>query len=190
MPRRTRSPPGSRAAARARRSSRRWAARLAAFHASAEVCAGGAEPVKRSLDDNFATLHAAGADRALVARLERSAAAFLAAIWDELDARAARGSVRDGHGDLRLEHVLAGAEIAVVDCVEFDSGLRRIDVAADLGFPVDGAPRARPPRPRACAGQRVIATRAAIREAMRCSRSSPRIAPRCARRWRCCARHS
>jgi predicted kinase len=42
--------------------------------------------------------------------------------------------VRDGHGDLRLEHVLLGEEVEVVDCVEFDPGLRRIDVAADLAF--------------------------------------------------------
>jgi uncharacterized protein len=113
--------------------------RLAAFHAAAEpeVRPDGAEAVKRALDDNFATLRtlaAAREQRTLVARGERSAGALLTAAWDELNDRAAAGRVRDGHGDLRLEHVLLGADVEVVDCVEFDPGLRRIDVAADLAF--------------------------------------------------------
>ena len=69
-----------------------------------------------------------------MARAERFAAAFLANAWDELDRRAAGGRVRDGHGDLRLEHVLLERDVEFVDCVEFDAGLRRIDVAADLAF--------------------------------------------------------
>ncbi len=114
-------------------------ARLAAFHAAAALVpqeeGAGAEPVKRTLDDNFATLHSiTESGRARIARAERSAGAALASRWGELDARAARGRVRDGHGDLRLEHVLLGDEISFVDCVEFDPGLRRIDVAADVAF--------------------------------------------------------
>jgi aminoglycoside phosphotransferase family enzyme/predicted kinase len=112
--------------------------RLAAFHAAAEPdTRSGAEAVKRALDDNFAslrTLVTAPDERAAVAQAERTAGAFLTAAWDELDERACAGRVRDGHGDLRLEHVLLGPELAVVDCVEFDPGLRRIDVAADLAF--------------------------------------------------------
>jgi len=38
------------------------------------------------------------------------------------------------HGDLRAEHVLLGPVIRVVDCVEFDVGLRTLDVADDLAF--------------------------------------------------------
>ena len=111
-------------------------ARLAAFHAAAEIdrCAAGAEAVKRALDDDFATLHGLWPERAAIARLERTAGAQLAALWDELDARAAAGLVRDGHGDLRLEHILLGERVDIVDCVEFDPALRRIDVAADLAF--------------------------------------------------------
>ena len=44
------------------------------------------------------------------------------------------GLVRDGHGDLRLEHILLGERVDIVDCVEFEPALRRIDVAADLAF--------------------------------------------------------
>jgi aminoglycoside phosphotransferase family enzyme len=107
-------------------------ARLARFHAdaSADVRDDGAEAVKRPLDDNFATLRSLirdPAERAAIARTERFAAAFLTRVWDELDARAAAGLVRDGHGDLRLEHVLLERDIEVIDCVEFNERLRRID---------------------------------------------------------------
>ena len=53
----------------------------------------------------------------------------------ELERRAARGLVVDGHGDLRAEHVLLdGDRILVVDRLEFDAKLRRADVAEDLAF--------------------------------------------------------
>ena len=113
--------------------------RLAAFHQAAEpdVRPDGAEAVKRALDDNFATLRTlvpASEERAAVGRAEWSAGAFLTAAWDELNARSAAGRVRECHGDLRLEHVVLGREVEIVDCVEFDPGLRRIDVTADLAF--------------------------------------------------------
>ena len=52
----------------------------------------------------------------------------------ELVARAEAGLVRDGHGDLRAEHVVLERGIGVVDCVEFDPGLREQDVGLDLAF--------------------------------------------------------
>jgi predicted kinase len=52
----------------------------------------------------------------------------------ELHARARRGCVREGHGDLRAEHVLLDGEVQVVDGVEFDRELRELDVADDLAF--------------------------------------------------------
>ena len=42
--------------------------------------------------------------------------------------------MRDGHGDLRAEHVVVEDEIRVFDRIEFDASLRATDVAADLGF--------------------------------------------------------
>ncbi|HEX8714145.1 MAG TPA: AAA family ATPase [Solirubrobacteraceae bacterium] len=47
--------------------------------------------------------------------------------------RASRGLARDGHGDLRCEHVLS-RPVRIVDRIEFDAQLRRTDVAADLAF--------------------------------------------------------
>ena len=52
----------------------------------------------------------------------------------ELRERARLGLARDGHGDLRCEHVLARPTIRVVDRIEFDPGLRRTDIACDLAF--------------------------------------------------------
>jgi aminoglycoside phosphotransferase family enzyme/adenylate kinase family enzyme len=110
---------------------------LARFHAAAPaVAAAGAERIKRVLDDNFASLEmiADATMRTSLMRGEHLAASLLEARWDELDWRAERGRVRDGHGDLRLEHVLLEDAVEVVDCVEFNSDLRRIDVAEDLAF--------------------------------------------------------
>jgi uncharacterized protein len=114
--------------------------RIARFHADASAIATdtAAESVKRWLDDTFASLRGlthSRRHRVLLAETERFAAAFMTARWDEFEHRAAAGRVRDGHGDLRAEHVLLTAgEVVVVDCIEFEPELRQIDVAADLAF--------------------------------------------------------
>jgi uncharacterized protein len=66
--------------------------------------------------------------------LERFAHAFVTAHAQTFRMRAGRGQVREGHGDLRAEHVLVDDRVRVVDCVEFDPGLRELDVADDLAF--------------------------------------------------------
>jgi aminoglycoside phosphotransferase family enzyme/predicted kinase len=60
--------------------------------------------------------------------------AFVAAHAAEFRRRAQHGLARDGHGDLRCEHVLARPTVRVVDRIEFDPALRRTDVACDLAF--------------------------------------------------------
>jgi len=74
------------------------------------------------------------AERDTVLALERFLLTFLAAHADTLDRRAAGGLVREGHGDLRAEHVVLDGEVQIVDCVEFDKRLRDVDVADDLSF--------------------------------------------------------
>lgn len=45
------------------------------------------------------------------------------------------GKVRDGHGDLRLEHVyLEETQVTIIDCIEFNERFRFADVAADVAF--------------------------------------------------------
>lgn len=55
---------------------------------------------------------------------------------ERFEARIAAGRVRDGHGDLRLEHVYLSddGEVTIIDCIEFNERFRYADVAADLAF--------------------------------------------------------
>jgi uncharacterized protein len=50
--------------------------------------------------------------------------------------RIATGRFRDGHGDLRTEHVYftADGRIQVMDCIEFNERLRIVDTASDIAF--------------------------------------------------------
>ena len=66
-----------------------------------------------------------------VLALERFAHAFVARTRRLTRARGGRPR---GHGDLRAEHVLLEGRVQVVDCIEFDRGLRELDVADDLAF--------------------------------------------------------
>ena len=59
--------------------------------------------------------------------LEREAARF--------EERVRQGRIRDGHGDLRLEHVyFEDGDPIAIDCVEFSSRLRSGDAAGDVAF--------------------------------------------------------
>lgn len=92
---------------------------------------------ERRFEQNLHELYAYVREPAETARLfafGRFAHAFVAAHRQLLDARAAAGLTRDGHGDLRAEHVVLDNGVAIVDCVEFDRNLRDLDVADDLAF--------------------------------------------------------
>ncbi|MBK5220506.1 MAG: AAA family ATPase [Thermoleophilia bacterium] len=118
------------------------ATRIAHFHAAASVV----PPERRSVTrlaapllDNLTTLKEAGGrileqDRLRAA--EDFTSAFLINEQALLVARAGEGRIREGHGDLRAEHVILPeqAPLYIYDCVEFERGLREIDVAADLAF--------------------------------------------------------
>lgn len=127
------------------------AVRVAAFHAAAAGAAdrdpqaaakawrwGSAAAVWRLVRGNLlevetdcATL-AAGAE---LDELERFVHRWSELRWGLLNRRALGGRVREGHGDLRCEHVsLAGNAIRIIDCVEFNEGLRYLDVASDVAF--------------------------------------------------------
>jgi aminoglycoside phosphotransferase family enzyme/predicted kinase len=109
---------------------------LADFHRSAPVARGwGQGRVLEAWQKNLAELQATAHPQSWHLDVVRAFAdAFVEAHAPELRRRAALGLARDGHGDLRCEHVLAGSTLAVVDRVEFDPRLRQIDVACDLAF--------------------------------------------------------
>jgi aminoglycoside phosphotransferase family enzyme/predicted kinase len=51
--------------------------------------------------------------------------------------RVENGCIRDGHGDLRAEHVYyewERGQLQIIDCIEFNQRFRYIDVASDIAF--------------------------------------------------------
>lgn len=122
----------------------RIARRLAEFHASARCDAttaafGRPEAIAVNVRENFEqTREAIGhlVTPAQAEEIERAQLAFLDEGRELLAARIAAGRVRDGHGDLRLEHVYLSdaGEVTIIDCIEFNDRFRYADVAADLAF--------------------------------------------------------
>lgn len=113
---------------------------LAHFHADVREVRDAGSPVlavERRFERNVHELLVCVEQRGELARVQalgRLAHAFITAHAQTFQARAAGGRVREGHGDLRAEHVLLDGEVQVVDCVEFERGLRDLDVADDLAF--------------------------------------------------------
>lgn len=113
---------------------------LARFHAGAPAVAAGNAPVlavERRFERNLHELLACVEQRGEVERihaLERFGHSFIVGHAHTFQARAGSGRVREGHGDLRAEHILVNGQVRIVDCVEFDPDLREIDVADDLAF--------------------------------------------------------
>ncbi|HMD56808.1 MAG TPA: AAA family ATPase [Solirubrobacteraceae bacterium] len=112
------------------------AGRLAEFHRRATPADGGGpgtvlDAWSANLDEIAAAAHPAAWQ---VAAMRRFADAFLAGHRAEMQRRVRDGRVRDGHGDLRCEHVLPGPPVRIVDRIEFDPALRRMDVSRDLAF--------------------------------------------------------
>lgn len=118
------------------------ATRLAAFHAAASDAKawlyGSAAAVWRLVRGNLDELELDCAGmlcRDALAELERFVGAAVELRWSLLNQRARGGRVREGHGDLRCEHVsLADNSVRIIDCVEFSEGLRYVDIASDLAF--------------------------------------------------------
>ena len=115
--------------------------RVAAFHRDHPLVE--AQPAEllaafaRVLHSNLRSTRACGPALipALVHRLlDHALARSLRSQRRVLRQRLSAGWAVDGHGDLRLEHVLLLDPIAVVDCVEFNPSLRRIDAGSDLAF--------------------------------------------------------
>lgn len=59
---------------------------------------------------------------------------FLEHRRDLFDRRVETGRIRDGHGDLRADHVYFYRGLQIIDCIEFNDRFRYGDVVADLAF--------------------------------------------------------
>jgi aminoglycoside phosphotransferase family enzyme len=128
----------------------RAAQRIAAIHRQACCCVGeqatqAEAEFRRKLRENweFARgLKPHVIEPQVLRRLESLSDDWLKRHDETLRRRATDGHVRDLHGDLRLEHIflfpdrLPPNDIVILDGIEFDPGLRRIDVVADIAFAV------------------------------------------------------
>jgi aminoglycoside phosphotransferase family enzyme/predicted kinase len=120
------------------------AARIASFHADARTDEevgrfGAAAAVERNVQENFDQAHDALArclDPAEAGEIVRWQLDFVRRGSKKFEDRVAQGRIRDGHGDLRLEHVYRdqGGGIRILDCIEFNDRFRYADVCADIAF--------------------------------------------------------
>jgi aminoglycoside phosphotransferase family enzyme/predicted kinase len=118
----------------------RLAARLAAFYASspAKSSLRSLDVLRANVEENFDQV------QPFVGRFLTSETFDVVKAWQlgclernktVFERRREQGRVRDGHGDLRLEHVyFEGDEILVIDAIEFNERFRIVDVAADVAF--------------------------------------------------------
>jgi aminoglycoside phosphotransferase family enzyme/predicted kinase len=117
---------------------------LARFHRAAASTAeiseyGQVERIRVNVLENFAQTHARLSglvSEAEQREVEHTQLTFLERHAELFRQRMDSGRIRDGHGDLRLEHVyLDGAgSTTIIDCIEFNERFRYADVCADVAF--------------------------------------------------------
>lgn len=117
----------------------RLADRLVPFHRDlSPTCAGDAAIWTAVVTDNLDEI-APFSGQALSARqfelVDQALRGFARDNAAFLDQRVATGWIREGHGDLRAEHVCVEPDhLQIYDCVEFNRDLRCADVASDLVY--------------------------------------------------------
>lgn len=121
----------------------RIAQRLVAFHAAARCDKetakyGTTEVIEGNVRENFEQTRDSAPnvlDLRELDAIEKWQLGFIADRKQIFAERIEQGRVRDGHGDLRLEHCyLGGAGVEIIDCIEFNERFRYGDVCADLAF--------------------------------------------------------
>lgn len=118
----------------------RLAGRLAAFYAASPPASswGSGDILRANVEENFAQV------RPFIGRFVEPDTFEAVRAWqlgclsrdaNAFETRQAQGRIRDGHGDLRLEHVyFESHEPVVIDAIEFNERFRVADVAADVAF--------------------------------------------------------
>lgn len=119
------------------------AERLIPFHRSIPDCAADpaveAAAAERILRENLDQIAAIGSDAIFpleFKRIRTLVARTLDAHPEMIRQRADAGYNREGHGDLKCEHVLLDppGSLQIFDCVEFSREIRCADIASDLAF--------------------------------------------------------
>jgi aminoglycoside phosphotransferase family enzyme/predicted kinase len=121
------------------------AERLASFFADAGAAPqfGSVAALSRNVAENFAEVAPFVGDlldRETFEEVQTFQTRALAERTEQFVARLAAGRIREGHGDLRLEHVylLPGPDgrrqTVIIDCIEFNQRFRCGDTAAEVAF--------------------------------------------------------
>jgi aminoglycoside phosphotransferase family enzyme/predicted kinase len=117
----------------------RLARRLVAFYATSPPGSNGSlDVIRANVEENFAQV------QPFVGRFVEPSTFEAVRAWQfgwlgreakRFEARREHGRIRDGHGDLRLEHVYFERDPPIViDAIEFNERFRVGDVAADIAF--------------------------------------------------------
>lgn len=117
-------------------------AKLVRFYAEAEAndlikSFARPERVKQDTDENFEQTEkyiGVTISKGVFEEVQRRTDEFFRVREKIFHQRISSGRIRDCHGDLRLEHIFWGKEIAIFDCIEFNQRFRYTDVAADIAF--------------------------------------------------------
>lgn len=115
---------------------------LAAFHAGAQRSPdidgfGDPELIRFNMEENFEQIgpYVSGLmDEDKWEFIRQVSRAFWQDHQDLFRHRVQSGRIRDGHGDLRADHVYLHAGIQIIDCIEFNDRFRYGDTALDLAF--------------------------------------------------------
>lgn len=70
----------------------------------------------------------------LIRSVERAQRRFLAERADVITQRIRERRIVDGHGDLRPEHIWLTDGIKIIDCLEFNAGLRAVDPFDEMAY--------------------------------------------------------
>jgi aminoglycoside phosphotransferase family enzyme/predicted kinase len=98
---------------------------------------GSVDVIQANIEENFSQIEPFVADlldREKFLFVRKTVRDFLRRHDDLFRRRVETGRIRDGHGDLRLDHIYFEDGIQIIDCVEFNERFRQEDVTADLAF--------------------------------------------------------
>ena len=119
----------------------RIAKKLADFYAIAATdrapLYGSAEVIRRNLEENVKEVEPFIGETLTVAEfrdIQRHNFNFFTDNTDLLETRVRDGRVREGHGDLRAEHICFEDPPVIFDCIEFNEEFRYCDAASEVAF--------------------------------------------------------
>ncbi len=75
-----------------------------------------------------------GLPAGLVRRIDRAQRRFLARRSKLIAGRVRARAIVDGHGDLRPEHIWLDDKVTIIDCLEFNAGLRAVDPFDEIAY--------------------------------------------------------